>query len=67
MNWQFVTVLAWVFGVLSTMLLVARIIGAITFTEKDRLRHAMRGEEVTFPMLWPSVIAIVCWAWIITT
>lgn len=66
MNMQFVTVLAWVFGISSSGLLVLRIIGMANYDELDKARDALRGMRATFPMLWPAVTAVVCWVWIIT-
>ena len=63
---QFVSMLAWVFGVAATALLVLRIIGLATYREIDGVRDALKGRRATFPILWPAVTAIVCWAWIIT-
>ena len=66
MNIQFVTILAWIFGVASTILLIARMIGAATYDEIDEARDALRGRMATFPMLWPAVTSVVCWIWVLT-
>jgi len=66
MNMQFITVLAWIFGIASSLLLVARIIGKLTYDEIDEVRDMLRGRVAYFPMLWPTVTAVVCWTWIVT-
>ena len=66
MNTQFVTMLAWIFGIASSFLLLARIIGAATYDEIDEMHDALRGIRRTFPVLYPAVTAIICWTWIIT-
>lgn len=62
----FVTRLAWVFGILATLLLALRAVAAFTYSELHRLHDKARGIERTFPMLWPAIIAVVCWTWIFT-
>lgn len=66
MNMNFVNALAWIFGFAATLLLVARVIGYMTYDEIDEAHDALRGRKATFPMLWPTVTAIVCWVWIVT-
>jgi len=66
MNMQFITVLAWIFGVSASLLLVARIIGKATYDEIDEFRDMIRGRVAYFPLLWPAVTAVVCWSWILT-
>lgn len=63
---KFITNLAWVFGVLSTLLLIARIYGALTYTKFEKLIDQLNGVKASFPIKWPSLVAIVCWVWIIT-
>ena len=66
MNMLFVDVIAWIFGVSSTILIVLRIIGWLTYTDIDKIHDAAKGIITTFPVFWPSVISVLCWAWLIT-
>lgn len=61
----FLNALAWIFGVMSSLLLVLRIVGALAYSEREKLLDAMRGEHYTFPIFVPGTVAIVCWAWVI--
>lgn len=72
MNTEFITILAWIFGVLSTLLVILRIVGFIYYNHTDagrldRLSDALSGVRGTFPILFPSIIAIICWVWIYTS
>ena len=62
---SFFNMLAWVFGVLSTSLLIARLIGAATYSDLDKLCDSMRGVEMRWPVAIPGTIAIICWSWVI--
>ncbi len=66
MNTQFVTLLAWVFGIGATILVIGRVYWAATYSELDRRLDLMQGVRVTWPIMKPLVVAIVCWAWILT-
>jgi hypothetical protein len=61
----FFKIIAWVLGIGSSLLLIFRIIGAATYTQIDELRDQMNGIKRTFPIMWPAIIALVCWAFII--
>ena len=63
---NFLTALAWIFGVMSVFLIVLRIIGSITYSELDKLCDKLEGKIVTFPLLTPTVVAIICFTWILT-
>lgn len=67
MNTDFITILAWIFGILSTGLVLLRITAGLLYTELDRLRDAARGFQVIFPIRFPLIVAIVCWVWIYTS
>lgn len=62
---DFITIIAWIFGVLSTIFTLARIYGYYTYSEMDELRDALKGQKATFPVVIPGSIAIICWAWVI--
>ena len=66
MNTDFITYLAWIFGVLATLLFIARFVGHMTYSDIDRIRDAAKGVSVSFPMTKPFIVATVCWAWIFT-
>ena len=60
--YEFLNALAWVFGVASTGPLIIRIVSGLCYTERKRLYDLITyGYERNFPLLWPSVIAVVCW------
>lgn len=61
---KFITTLAWIFGISSFILLLARIIGAITYSEHDRAMDALKGVVATFPLHWPFIITVICWVWL---
>jgi hypothetical protein len=63
----FITILAWIFGVLSTGFTLLRIIASMMYSELDKMRDNIRGITVTYPIKVPGAIAIICWAWIIST
>lgn len=63
---EFVTVLAWIFGVISTGFVILRLIAWSLYSEIDKLQHTIRGVEATFPVVIPGTLAIFCWTWIIT-
>lgn len=60
-----ITILAWIFGILSTCFTVLRVYGFLTYSERDRMRDYMRGQNISYPVIIPGSIAIVCWVWII--
>lgn len=66
MNPQFFTIIAWVLGVLNTILIIARIIAAWNYSDLDRLLDSCEGQKRTFPIIMPSIIALLSWAWIFT-
>lgn len=61
---KFLTVVAWIFAVLSTGLITARVVGFFCYSERDKLQDHVRGFEKSYPVVWPGVVAIICWAWI---
>jgi hypothetical protein len=63
---NFITVIAWIFGVLSTLFTLLRVHGYCTYTELERALDNFKGVKVTFPIHTSGIIAIVCWAWIIS-
>lgn len=62
---KFFTLLAWIFGILSTGLFVIRIIAALTFSETDKMIDDYNGVSRSFPVLVPVIIMIVCWCWVL--
>ena len=63
---HFFTVLAWIFGVASTFLVVLRVLGRLFYTELDMIHDMGRGLVRSFTIVKPLQVAIVCWAWIFT-
>lgn len=63
---EFITVLAWIFGILSTIMTISRMIGFFSYSEIQKLVDAMDGVERTFPVIKCGSLAIFSWAWIIT-
>lgn len=63
---EFFTVLACIFGIISSFVLVARIICWANYTEQQAMHDYMLGIKRKFPIFWPGVTAIICWAWVIT-
>ena len=68
---EFITILAWIFGALSTLYVgLTLVVGFLyRFTEKGRLQQtldAYQGFRHTYPIIIPGVTAIICWAWIFT-
>lgn len=62
----FINALAWIFGALATLLLLARLVGYWTYTERHKVLDQLRGIERSFPITWPFTISVICWTWLIT-
>lgn len=62
----FITVLAWVFGVLATTRTLLQMLGKHYYTEFEKIRDQIQGVERVFPFMLSGSIAIVCWAWIVS-
>jgi len=64
----FITVIAWVFGIWSTVFVVARIVAGRAYQTNTlkQIRDKMDGIQRSFPWMKAAIIAIVCWAWILT-
>ena len=62
----FITVLAWGFGIGASLLIVIRIMAAIDYSFDKEVRNAMLGKAASFSIVYPSIVAFVCWAWILT-
>ena len=63
---KFVTVLAWIFGTLSGLLVIGRIAGAMSYSNLERQLDLIRGRVVTFPVMKPGILFIVCVAWLLS-
>ena len=61
---NFITTLAWIFGIGSTVLIVLRIICAACYSDLEKLQDQLRGIKKTYPIGKPLMVAIVCWGWI---
>ncbi len=61
----FFNIIAWAFGIASTLLLFIRMKALWDYSEYDAVRDSMRGIRRVFPMKWPAMLALICWAWII--
>lgn len=62
---DFIYILAWIFGVLSTLLVLIQLGMAVTYNKLDELKDKMNGVRQTFPVLKPGIIMILCWVWIL--
>ena len=63
---DFITTLAWVFGILATILTIARIHGFWSYSEFQKMQDELEGIRRNFPIIKSGTIMIVCWAWIIS-
>ena len=64
---DFITVLAWVFGIVNTLFFIVTLFKAITYENSiTKTIDDMKGIKRTFHYTKPFVIAVVCWAWIFT-
>lgn len=65
MVFMFVTILAWIFLVLEGLLLVVKILSAVTYSEMDKLRDQLKGFTRSWPIGKNLVIFFICLAWIL--
>lgn len=63
----FLTILAWVFGVLAIGLIASRIYANYSYTELAKALDKARGINKTFPILRPGFVFIICLAWILSS
>lgn len=63
---KFITILACVFGTLSFIFMSLRIIGYLTYTELDETLDKLKGFKREFPIVYPGIVFIICFCWIIT-
>jgi hypothetical protein len=61
----FIDIVAWVFAILSTLFVIGRLIGYFFYDDLDRLRDSLKGVHAEFPIINGSIVALICWAWII--
>ena len=62
---NFIDILAWVIAIISTGFVVLRIFAYYSYSELEKIRDEMNGVHATFPIINGSIVAIVCWIWII--
>jgi hypothetical protein len=63
---NFVTVLAWFFGVWSLLLVIARIWCRTNYSDLEQaIDGALNGGVKHFPLPTPTIIAIICWSWVL--
>jgi len=64
----FITVLAWIFGIWSTIFALARILGGHYYRTDTlkQMRDQLDNVQRSYPWMKAAAIAIVCWAWILT-
>jgi len=66
MELKYIYVLAWIFGVLSTIFTILRIIAYFNYSELDKLKDKMTyGTEATFSILKTGIVMILCWTWVL--
>jgi hypothetical protein len=63
---NFINVLAWIAAIISTGFVAARIAAYYCYSELEKIRDKMNGVHTTFPITNGSIVAIICWAWIIS-
>jgi len=63
----FIDIVAWIFAVSCTLFVVARLIACAMYDDLDKLKDKMNGVEARFPIINGSIVAIICWAWIIAS
>jgi len=63
----FIDILAWIFAILSTLFVVGRLIAYSLYDDLDKLRDKLNGVEARFPIINGSIVAIICWVWIIAS
>ncbi|OGM10626.1 hypothetical protein A2Z67_00020 [Candidatus Woesebacteria bacterium RBG_13_36_22] len=63
---KFLHILALIFGIMSTLMLLTRIVQAVLYSPLDRLRDDLKGVRRRFPIGWPLIIAAICWTWFFT-
>ena len=61
----FITIIAWVIGVGTTLFTILRIIAYNSYTDLDRALDGIKGVKASFPVTGLLITATVCWAWII--
>ena len=61
---KFITVLAYIFGSLAGLLVVARVTAFMCYSEFDKTVDAIKGFRREFPIMTPGIICIVCVAWL---
>jgi hypothetical protein len=64
----FLTVLAWIFAPLATIVCALSVWFAIAYEGSlEQKLHAMQGKQATFPLALPAfIVAVITWAWLIT-
>jgi len=64
---SFISVFAWFMLILSGLLLVIRIHGAMNYSDLHQSLDRMNGYVQTFPIITPGIIFITSMCWIIAT
>ena len=62
---KYINSLAWVFGIISTLLVALQLYMAFTYTKLDELVDKSKGYTQTFSVLKPGILMILCWTWVI--
>jgi len=57
----FVLFVCWPLAVCATLLVIARIIGALNYSDIDKTLDAMKGQVISFPIMKPSILALISW------
>lgn len=62
----FITIVAWVLAVGSTIMVVLRLYMQSTYTELHEALDSIKGFKRSWPVKKPLIAAIISWAWIFT-
>jgi len=64
---DFITGLAWVFGILSTLLVIIAFIWAFKYSgSAEEMKDRAKGIKKSWDAKKPFIIAVICWVWIFT-
>jgi len=64
---SFIDILAWFFGCLSVLIVIIQLINRWTYrSSMNKIIDNMQGMTGTFPIMKYLIVAVVCWAWVLS-